>query len=259
MRTFARLLIVSFGTIVFCAIAQAQQIHIKVRFFEVPKETLAELKAISDVTTDATEILTADATATLLQEFNTNYRVAHLAEPEVVTTSGRQTQIRATIIRTIVTNSALQESSTNNATVNNIVFETKVTELGPIINVIPFVSSDGQKIELTTTASDTKFFGYADPKKSSARFATNSIGQKITLPVILPVLQENRASAKISVSDGRTLILFLKADAQQDKYPQYIKDQFLLQDEKKNGEKFLVALITPTLVDSAGNRIHSDN
>jgi hypothetical protein len=260
MKTFSWLSLFAFIlTLAVAATAGELQVHIKARFFEVPKEVLATLQNISHVSDRTTEILTAGETATLLQELNTNYTVAHLAEPEVVSTSGRQTQMRATILQTVITNSTLQEVSTSTGKTNSIVFESEEMEFGPVLNVIPFISSNGQKIELSTTASDTKFFGYADPGNSPSRFATNSVGQKVNLPIILPVLQGNKASAKITVPDGQTLVLFLKADPQQDKYPQFIKEQALAQTEKKNGGELLVALITPTIVDPAGNRIHPDD
>ena len=214
-----------------------------------------ELQKISNVENDATKILTPEETAALLQEFNSNYSVTHLAEPEVVTTSGRRTQMRTTQVLTVVTNSTLQEISTNIGMVNDVVFETEKMEFGPVLDVISSVSSDGQKIELTTTASDTKFFGYADPGNSPTRFATNSVGQKINLPIILPVLQANQASAKVTVPDGQTLVLFPKAGILQDERLQ----QHVAQAEKKDGDKFLVALITPTIVDADGNRVHPGN
>jgi len=58
--------------------------------------------------------------------------------------------------------------------------------------------------------------------------------------LFLPVLKGYQASKRITVVDGQTLVLFLKADPQQDKYPQYIKEQFLVKDEKKNEDNYVI-------------------
>ncbi|MGH7991681.1 MAG: hypothetical protein ACREDS_16015, partial [Limisphaerales bacterium] len=215
-----------------------------------PKDALESLQQNFEVANDGTQTLTPEQMSATLQDFESDSNIKELAEPEVTTTVGRQTEMRATEIQTIITKFIFQETSTN----SEIAPRTEKVEFGPVLDVIPNVSSDGQKIKLTTIASDTKFFGYADPKNSPESFATNSAGEKVNLPAVLPVVQMNRASVQAVVSDGETLVLFPKAEVQQDQR----LAQHIAQTEKKNGKKYLVAFITPTIVDASGNRIHSE-
>src|SRR5882724_5890369 len=79
------------------------QLHIKARFIEIPKSS-ADSKIIGTV-----GILDASSAKTFLQTIESKRGVEILGEPEVTTTSGRQTQMGATTIISVViqgTNSA---------------------------------------------------------------------------------------------------------------------------------------------------------
>jgi len=251
MKTLVKLLIATVGILAFAAGAGAQEIHIKASFFEVPRTTLETLQKNFAVASDGTERLTLEQMNSTLKNLRSNPDVKSLSAPEVITSSGRQTQMRATEIQTVVTNFTFQENSGNSSAVP----QSEKIECGPILDVIPTISSDGQKIGLKTTASLVRFFGYADPEGLPSRFATNSAGEKVNLPIILPVLQVDRASAQSTLDDGQTLVLFPKADVEQDQR----LTRHIAQAEMKKGKKFLVVMITPTIVDAIGNPIHSGN
>jgi len=238
MKTFAKLF-ASLGIFAFASVASAQQIHIKARFVEVPKETLEALQKDFGVASDGTELLTPEQMSTTLQEFESDSSVKELAAPEVTTTSGRQTQMRTTTIQTILTNFVAQETSTS----TNIVAQTEEMECGPMLDIISTVSSDGLKIGLTTTASVTKFLGYDKPP------AIHPKDGELSLPVVLPKFEVKKASAQTSVPDGQTLILFGKSNN--------VENQ--LNSRSSGEQELLVVMITPTIVDAAGNRIHLDN
>jgi len=243
------------------------QVHIKARFIEVPKKTLTALRIISETTNDALEILNSEKADELLQTLYNEPSVEILAEPEVITISGRHTQIRATQIINIITNFAFQEKWANqNKTIftEPIVPQSSELETGPVLDVIPHVLPDGYTIDLKTTASVTTFFGYADPTNFYPRLATNSAGEKIILPVVLPAAQLRRASAQMRLYDGQTLvlsglqpeqILFSELDRERDKRVA----EHIQQAEAKSESKTLIVLVTAMLVDPAGNRIHSDD
>ncbi|HZF00290.1 MAG TPA: hypothetical protein VE344_00155 [Methylomirabilota bacterium] len=77
----------------------APQIHIKARFIEVPEDNV-ELILKTGVAVDAkekntVEIIAADKMKSLLRQLESTSGVETLAEPEVVTTSSRQTQMRS--------------------------------------------------------------------------------------------------------------------------------------------------------------------
>ncbi len=241
MKKFSQSLIVFSAILAFAINSNAQEIQIKSYFFEVPKGTFEALQNISQVTEDGAEILPASQMNTYYQTLNQDSTMRQIAEPKATMASGRRVQMRATTIQTIITNFVFQETATNSA----IVPQAGTIETGPILDIVPAISS-GNQIFLKTTAKVMTFLGYADSKNAAAHFATNSAGKQITLPIILPQFETETASAKATVSDGQTVLLFGKASNGENQNPSVQK-------------KFLVVMITPTIVDDAGKRIHSDN
>ena len=237
--------------------AAAPQVHIKARFLEVPKESLALLQPFPELTNGVT-ILSAVSFRKLFQTLESNPGTLTLAEPEVVTTSGRQTQMRATTLHTIITNFVFQEITTN----ATIVPQTEEVEDGPFIDLFPNVLPDGYTINLRTTASLKEFLGYENPTNSTNVY--NSKGEKNDLPKALPKFRNQQASAHLNLWDGQTVVLgkfaghfFVGAKEQFPEaakiFEKTINDQINVQD------KAVLVFITVTLVDPAGNRIHSDD
>jgi Flp pilus assembly secretin CpaC len=224
------------------------QVHIKARFIEIPKSSV-DSKIIG-----AVGILDAISAKTFLQTIESKPGVETLGGPEIVTTGGRQAQMRTTQITNIITDFIYQE--TNSA--GGISPQTEQVETGPIFDVVPVVLNNGQ-IQMTITASITEFIGYADPSNLPPDYATNSAGQKIPLPITLPAFQIKQAVTKTTLADGQSLLLIVPKigglsfpDAEREaRVAQFIADA-----EKKNGEKTTVVLVTSDIVDSAGNRIH---
>ena len=225
------------------------QIHIKARFIEIPKGSDDFLNSFS-------RILNANSAQTLLRTIESKRGVETLAEPDVISISGRQTQMRATQTQTIITKYIYQE--TNSA--GSISPQTEKAEIGPILDVVPVVL-DNDQIQMATTASITEFFGYADSSRLTPDYATNSAGQKIPLPIILPAFQSKYAVTKTTLADGQTLLLIFPK-AEQVLFPEPNAErkasiaQHIADAEKKNGEKITIVLVTVEIVDSAGNRIH---
>jgi RNA polymerase sigma factor (sigma-70 family) len=135
------------------SIANPPQIHIKARFLTMPKDVLAGMGGA----TSFTGILTSENASNILQEVELHNGVKILAEPEMVTISGRQTQMRATLLTSVVTNFCLQETNGN----HSIVAQVGTIERGPVLDVMPKILSDGYTIELPVIASVTDFMGYA--------------------------------------------------------------------------------------------------
>jgi RNA polymerase sigma factor (sigma-70 family) len=225
------------------------QIHIKARFIEIPKGSDDFLNSFSG-------ILNANSARTFLQTIGSKRGVKTLAEPEAITTSRRQTQMRATQIITVITNFIYQETNS----VGSISPQTEKVEIGPVLDVVPVVLNNGQ-IQMTTIASITEFFGYADSSKLTPDYATNSSGQQIPLPIILPAVQIKKAMTKTTLADGQTLLLvFPEAEQVSFSKPDAEREanvfQHIAEAEKKNGEKTTIVLVTSEIVDAAGNRIH---
>lgn len=234
------------------------QIHIKAWFIEVPKDGFAMPQLFSNaVAGPMTGILSDSEFRAALQVLAPQQGVVMLAEPECVTTSGRQTQMRATATELILTNFALQESPSNST---GVVPQSGKFEIGPAVDVVPWVLSDGYTIYLSTIVSELIFLGY--DSETNAVFATNSIGEKIHLPTVLPGFRVQKAEAHVNLWDNQTLVLgnlksnFVGGDGQIHNESKLLRDA-----EKKNGtaDKELLVFITATIVDPAGNRVHSDD
>ena len=209
------------------------QIHIKARFLEVPKGTLVGLNNIISFTNQFAPsnqvaglvgILTDKNLRTVLRNLVARPGIETLAEPEVVTASGRQTQMRAT-------------TKVEVDIVNDVVVERpqKPLEIGPVLDVVPYVLSDGCTINLTLIPSLTELLtsSNAVPKISSGF----RLWQLVTT---------------VNLWDGQTAIISgLTAK-------DYINNKEVA-NKSKSSEKELLVFITATIVDPAGNRIHSED
>ena len=229
------------------------QIHIKTRFVEIPKDSADFLNSYPGILNDI-GIFDAGDARTFLKILESKRGFETLAEPEVTTTSRRQVQIRTTQVITVITNFTYIETNSTGA----IHPQTGTMEFGPILDVVPTILGNS-RIQITTTASVTYFFGYADSSKLAPHYATNSAGQQITLPMILPMLQIKKSSTKTALANGQTLALILpKAEPLSFSKPageQWATPLLGNAVEYKNDEKATIVLITSELVDSMGKRI----
>ena len=238
------------------------QVHIKARFVEVPTKGFVEPAMLTNkAVAGVVGILTREQQINLLQMLAANPGFEILAEPEVVTISGRQTQMRATTIISLVTNFTFQETETNSAVSPQI----GKVETGPILDVLPYVLSDGYTVHLTTTASVTEFLGY--DKTTNTTAAYNKAGERVDVPKVLPKFQVQQAKASVNLWDGQTVVIggLMPSSvlATKDKVPllgdiPLIGNLFQSQS-KTTIERDVLVFITVNLVDPVGNRIHSDD
>ncbi|MGA2853602.1 MAG: M56 family metallopeptidase [Verrucomicrobiota bacterium] len=210
-----------------------------------------------------TGILTDPNFRVTLHALESRPRTTILAEPEAVTISGRQTQMRATVIQTVLTNInplALKPPGVS----SNDLFLTKQVECGPVFDVVPYVLSDGYTINLTTTASVTEFLGYDKPTNSVTVYIN---GKKQTVPVPLPKFRTQKISTVANLWDNQTLVLggsvTSAVQTNKDKVPllgdlPLIGRLFRSQTEI-SVENHLMVFVTATIVDPVGNRVHSDD
>ena len=191
-----------------------------------------------------------------------------LGEPEGTTTSGRQMQMRSTQIFNIITNFMFQDSWTNQngvMTTNAIMPLTGKIETGPILDTVAYVLSDGYTINLTVMPSLTEFLGYDKPTNATTTVYTKN-GVKIDVPTISPRFAVRQASANVNVWDGQTVVLggliIPSIQTTKDKVP-FLGDlpgvgRFFQSQSKTEIKENLMIFVTATIVDPAGNRIHSD-
>ena len=178
------------------------QIHIKSKFVTMPKDVLAELGGL----TSLNGILTSENALNVLREVKSLDGVEILAGPEVVSISGRQIEMRATQVISVVTNYCLQE--TNGA--SSIVPQIEPVETGPVLDTMPRILSDGHTIELPVTASVTEFLGYAPSTNTTPAFTT--AGQEVDVPTVSPQFRVQQATNSVNLLDGQTMVFALNDD-----------------------------------------------
>jgi beta-lactamase regulating signal transducer with metallopeptidase domain len=243
------------------------QIHIKARFIEVPEAMVKGLRAnlIPTDVTNVAGILTDPTFRLVLHALEQSQGTETLAEPDVTTIIGRQTQMRATTILTIITNFVFLETSTNSA----ITPQQSQVEVGPILDVIPVVLSDGYTINLTLIPSLTEFLGYDKPPTNSTPIVT-STGAIVDVPNILPRFSVWQTVAHLKLWDNQTVVLggWISTQTQtlkEDTVPvsgsrsagePLFREQITV---RKSPKRQLLVFITATLVDRAGNRVHNDD
>jgi general secretion pathway protein D len=133
--------------------------------------------------------------------------------------------------------------------------------IGPTLDVIPHVSSDGYTIEMNLLPTVTEFLGYDDPGQFRAVVGT------LAAPVPLPRFRIRQVVTSSIVWDGQTVVLGgLISEAvakRKDKVPVLgdlpLVGRLFRSEAKSSSKKNLVIFVTPTIVDPAGNRVHDDD
>jgi type II secretory pathway component GspD/PulD (secretin) len=192
--------------------------------------------------------------ALILTDAQTRLMLKHLAQaggdilaaPRITTLSGRQAQVQVVDVKSIV---LLDETNTSPNRASGSFF-TRPLPLGPCVDVFPqvidFISQASNKtpwtIDLTAIPSWTEFLGYDAPGPFKA------ISDSAGLPVVdqkpLPHFRVRQSTLRASVPNGHTLIAvgFGEVPGSGTKPP-------------AKPPKQLVILITPTIIDAAGNPI----
>jgi general secretion pathway protein D len=201
-----------------------------------------------------------------------------LAQPEVTTTSGRQAQMKAADVKSVIT--AFSFSSQQNAqaggngqTIVNpgstIVFPLpEQMELGPVLDVIPCVLSDGFTINLTLIPTLTEFVGYDNPNEVlNSGVLGNSAQGFVVVPTVLPRFTVRQVVSTVNVWDGQTVVLggllSETVTTLKDQVPVLgdlpLVGRLFRNESKTTAKKNLLVFVTPMLIDPAGNRLHTDD
>jgi beta-lactamase regulating signal transducer with metallopeptidase domain/type II secretory pathway component GspD/PulD (secretin) len=243
------------------------QIHIKARFIEVPKGVLNGFGNFGNMIGGTnqpdhfTGIMTGDNVEVALKSLESRPGFEELAEPEVTTTSGRQTEMRATKSITVVTNFAFIHGL--NSQSDSITPQTTKLEFGPVVDVFPNVLADGFTIDLRTAVSVTELLGY--DRATNTIPVWNELGEQVYLPKISPSFAVRKTSANIKLRDGQTVVMggmkarFYDGGKEVGAEPDYFKKTPATGARPNEQDKELLVFVTVTLVDPAGNRIHSDD
>jgi general secretion pathway protein D len=198
-----------------------------------------------------------------------------LSAPKVTTLSGRQAQISILDLRTIVTGVDLENNVQSQAQPggNNVIQNTQPAfdvftapiPFGPVLDVIPYVSADGYSIQMTLIPTLTEFLGYEDPG-DFAPVASTGPNTSLTATLPLPRMRIRQVTTSCIVYDGQTIVLggLISENLRKvkDKVPMLGDIPYvgrLFRSESQTSDKRnLVIFVSPTIIDPAGNRVHTD-
>jgi general secretion pathway protein D len=202
-----------------------------------------------------------------------------MTAPEVTTLSGRQAQIQVMDIQTIVTgvDAGQQGGGTTTTTSNNgdqvgsqalpvINYTTEALPFGPVLDVVPYVSADGFTIQMTIIPTVSEFLGYDDPGAFVTQAGTPQ-GSSLTAVLPLPHFRVRQVTTSAIVWDGQTVVLggmIAESVAKTKDQVPFLGDLPVLgklfsSESKQTSKANLIIFVTPTIIDPAGNRVHSED
>jgi general secretion pathway protein D len=209
-----------------------------------------------------------------------------LNEGQVTTLSGRQAQMSVVDQQFIITgndtgnnnnnnNSGAQTTPSNgNTVIQNtpitINYTTQPLPFGSTLDVVPYVSADGYTIQMTLIPTVTEFVGYDDPGPfvPKAQLSTSSaIGVPVTGVLPLPRIRVRQVTTSAIVWDGQTIVLggliTENVARVKDRVPILGDVPFVgrlfRNESNQTQKKSLIIFVTPTIIDPAGNRFHSED
>jgi len=152
----------------------------------------------------------------------------------------------------------------NQAGVSAITPITQAMELGPILDVVPYVLADGYTINMALIPSVTVFNGYDTPP--TVPNVTGNLNV-VQLPVVLPDFTVRQVVTTVNVWDGQTVVLggLISSTIQSTKQQVPVIGDLPLvgnlfqSSSKTTQKKNLMIFVTASIVDPAGNRVHSDD
>lgn len=159
---------------------------------------------------------------------------------------------------------ASAQNINNQAGTSAITFTTQPVETGPILDVVPYVLSDGYTINLALIPSVTEFTGYETPPAIPDVTGNLNVVQ---LPVILPSFTVRQVVTTVNVWDNQTVVIggLISSSvlSTKDKVPAIgdlpMIGRLFQSQSKQTVKKNLMIFVTATIVDPAGNRVHSDD
>jgi general secretion pathway protein D len=205
-----------------------------------------------------------------------------LSAAKVTTLSGRQTQIKVVDVRYIVTDLQLNQTGggggigavdgggiAGGAGVVGSLSQplAEPFEIGPVLDVVPYVSADGYTIQMTIIPTVKEFLGYDDSGQFVAQIQSAASGQAgaappLVQPIPLPIFRLRQVATSAIVWDGQTVVLgglisenVIKT---KDKVPVLgdlpLIGRFFRSESSSTDKKNLMIFVTPTIIDPAGNR-----
>ncbi len=225
------------------------QVNIKVRFFEVPEELVSpiwrQLNPTNQPTDKASALmvgLTAPQWSALRKSLGSSSGVEFVNEASVTTLSGRQFEVQVVKPQTVATNlnpRALKPPGISSGT-EGVYLEEQIP-FGPVLDAVATARLFDTKweIQLSATASLTDVAYYE--RTNHVRVYVD--GKRKSVPFAMPHLRSMKMPVDAVMYDGETLVIGSQANA----------------DAAGTGNgKRLLAVITPTIIESSGNQLRTE-
>ena len=147
---------------------------------------------------------------------------------------------------------------------------TEPVELGPVLDVVPYVSADGYTIQMTIIPTLKEFVGYdletAKLFQAQAQSVGGQVGNPLTTTTPLPQFRLRQVVTSAVVWDGQTVVLggliSENVTKTKDKVPLLgdlpIAGRLFRSESSQSLKKNLLIFVTPTIIDPSGNRMHSE-
>jgi general secretion pathway protein D len=228
-----------------------------------------------------TGILTDPQFRVVIRALEQRQGVDLLSAPKITTLSARQAQIKVVDVRYIVTDLDLSQTTSSGATTalggtvgggvgSAIQPIAEPIELGPVLDVVPYVSADGYTIQMTIIPTIKEFIGYdLDTAKlftAQAQSVGGGTSNPLTQTTPLPIFRLRQVVTSAVVWDGQTVVLggLISEDVTKtkDKVPLLgdlpLAGRLFRSESSSTKKKNLLIFVTPTIIDPAGNRVHVD-
>lgn len=204
-----------------------------------------------------------------------------LSAPKVTTLSGRQAHVSVLDLVQIVTGVQLNQTAGGQGAANtlgsasvgvvasSIQYSTDQLPFGPTLDVLPTVSADGYSIQMVLVPAFTEFLGYDNPGQfvpQAQSVGGSTLGLPLTAVLPLPRLRVREVVTTCNVWDGQTVVLggLISEDIRKikDKVPVLgdlpFVGRLFRSESNEASKKNLLVFVTPTIIDPAGNRLHTD-
>jgi len=259
------------------------QVTIELRTCEISEDDLSSsgLNRYLVATSATNSFVTASGVLTdpqfraVIRTLEKRQGVDLISAPKITTVSGRQAQIKVVDPKYIVTDIDLNQTASGPSFETVMQPITESIELGPVVDVVPYVSGGGYTIKMTIIPTLKEFVGYdletaklfpaqvSYPAILSAgsrdepglrQSVGGAVGSPLTTTTPLPIFRLRQVVTSAIVWDGQTSVLLYEVSGA----TRLIGRLFRNNSTPAKKKKFLI-FITPTVVDPAGDPLHTDD
>lgn len=242
----------------------------------------AGLRQSAPAVATMTGILTDPQFRLVIRALEQRQGVDLLSAPKITTLSSRQAQIKIVDVRYIVTDLDVDQTAAGAGTtqfgqqaggggIGSLIQPlAEPFELGPVLDVVPYVSADGYTIQMTIIPTIKEFVGYDLENARLFSAQAQSVGQSaanaLTQITPLPIFRLRQVVTTAIVWDGQTVVLggliTENVTKTKDKVPVLgdlpLAGRLFRSESSATRKKNLLIFVTPTIIDPAGNRVHSE-